>query len=198
MALPRWITAPALVLVPVLTLTACGGGTSDAAGSAAQQQPSAAPSSASPAPFNQTDVRFTTMMLPHHMQAVRMSKVEIDKGGDPQVVALAKQILSAQEKEIATMRGFLQEFGVGEKPVPSDKQQRWDRDFQDLQQAATPQQTDVVFLTNMMPHHASAVPMAQTEIDLGSYAPAMQLAQQIKTAQLEEIMTMKTMLRARG
>lgn len=201
MTLSRRTTVPALLLSLGLGLAACAGAEPDgAAGSAAQGGSPAAASPSAPASpeFDMTDVRFTTMMLPHHMQAARMSELEIEKGADPEVVALAEQILAAQLEEIQTMQGFLAEFGTEPMPAAADLQGRWDMNFQDLQEAPAGEQADVVFLTNMMPHHAAAVPMSQNEIDLGQYEPAQELAQQIKKAQLEEIKTMKMMLRMRG
>lgn len=194
----RRTALPATILSLALGLAACGAdGQESAAGPASQQVTTAASPSAT-ADFEQTDIRFTTMMLPHHMQAVRMSELEIEKGTDAKVVALAEQILADQKEEIATMQGFLEVFGTEPKPPAPDLQARWDKNYQDLVAAPTAEQSDVVFLTNMMPHHAAAVPMAQTEIDLGAYGPAQELAMQIKMTQLEEIATMKMMLRTRG
>lgn len=197
MTLSRRRTAvPALALSLGVALAACGGQEQDAAAPAAQEQSAASPSAS--AEFEMVDVRFTTMMLPHHMQAVRMSELEIEKGADPEVIALAEQILADQEEEIATMEGFLEEFGTEPMAAAPDLQQRWDKNFSDLQDAPAGEQADVVFLTNMMPHHAAAVPMSQIQIDMGAYEPAQELAEQIKMTQLEEIATMKMMLRMRG
>lgn len=54
-------------------------------------------------------------------------------------------------------------------------------------QTASPQEVDLVFFTNMVPHHAAAVPMAQLELEQGSYEPGMQ----IKHSQLRAIDMMK-------
>lgn len=188
------ITLPALALGSALALSACGAssGTSSkaAAGSAA------APSSTS-SPFNETDVRFTQSMLPHHMQAVRNSKIEIAMGGDAKVKVIAQQILAEQNKEIATMRGFLTTFGAPEKPAPADQQAAWDANTSELRSAATPAVRDVIFLTDMVPHHAAAIPMAQNEVVLGRYAPATELAMNIKTVQRLEIKNMNMLIRLR-
>lgn len=54
-------------------------------------------------PFDQA---FVAMMLPHHTGALVMAKAELAKGSDPELKQLARQIISAQQREIAQMRDF--------------------------------------------------------------------------------------------
>ena len=53
------------------------------------------------------DKAFIDMMIPHHEGAVTMAKEEIAKGGDPELKALAEDIVSAQEREIKEMKAHL-------------------------------------------------------------------------------------------
>lgn len=57
------------------------------------------------------DRAFIEMMIPHHEGALVMAQVELDKGADPELKALAKAIRAAQEREIAKMREHLGESG---------------------------------------------------------------------------------------
>ena len=54
------------------------------------------------------DQDFVAMMLPHHMGAVSMAKVEVEYGQDPEMRRLAEAIIAAQDKEIAEMRRWQQ------------------------------------------------------------------------------------------
>jgi len=49
------------------------------------------------------DREFIDMMVPHHQGAIRMARVELAKGQDPQLKTLARQIISAQTQEIEQM-----------------------------------------------------------------------------------------------
>src|SRR5215218_3287594 len=66
----------------------------------------------SASPFNDTDIMFVQMMLPHHDQAVSMSDLLLAKRGvHPEVAALARQIKDAQQAEIDTMNGWFEAVG---------------------------------------------------------------------------------------
>ena len=50
------------------------------------------------------DRAFIDMMTPHHTGAIAMAKIELAKGKDPAVKALATRIIAAQTKEKAEMK----------------------------------------------------------------------------------------------
>ncbi len=58
------------------------------------------------------DRAFVDEMVPHHEGAMRMARVVLEKGRDPELRRLAQDIIAAQKKEIEDMKRFRQrEFG---------------------------------------------------------------------------------------
>lgn len=57
-----------------------------------------------------TDYDFAVMMRIHHQGAVDMAQMELDKGKDPQLQAMAKEIIAAQKKEIAQFDQWIEQY----------------------------------------------------------------------------------------
>jgi uncharacterized protein (DUF305 family) len=208
------LVAPA-VLALTLSLMGCGSSTSDhdrgaAASPAASSSTPSATGTASPAPssHNDGDVLFAQQMIPHHNQAIAMSKLLLAKSDvDPQVAALARRIKDAQGPEVAQMTGWLS--GWGEDPgagsmggTKSEEGSMGGMDHgagdgmmseadMDALRAADGAKATTLFLNGMIEHHAGAITMAEAELEQGSDPDARELAQVIIDAQRAEIGQMK-------
>lgn len=63
------------------------------------------------------DRAFIDAMVPHHQGAIRMARVELAKGGDKKLKALARDIVDAQSREIRQMNAWRTEWY--RKPSPA-------------------------------------------------------------------------------
>ncbi|WP_101790292.1 DUF305 domain-containing protein [Nonomuraea indica] len=192
--------AGALVL-----LTACGGG-GDApmSGHAAPATGGAAvtPTGTQPgASFNDADVMFAQMMIPHHRQAVEMAELAESRAKDPEVKELAAKIKAAQDPEIATMRGWLEEWG---RPAPTGTEGMADMghgmpgmmspEDMGMLGKASGAAFDKRFTQMMIAHHKGAIEMARTEQQQGADPEAKELARTIESSQQAEVEQMQKIL----
>jgi uncharacterized protein (DUF305 family) len=175
-------------------------GSSSSAPAAPSSSAAAPTASGTPAagPHNNADVMFTTMMIPHHQQAIEMSDMILAKDGiDPAVTELARQIKDAQTPEITQMRGWLAGWGANPSPSMSGMDHgdgMMDPADMEALEKASGAEAAKLFLTSMVKHHQGAIAMAQTEESDGQNPEAKQLAQAIITSQQAEIEKMNTLL----
>nr|WP_246363188.1 DUF305 domain-containing protein [Deinococcus budaensis] len=121
------------------------------------------------------DVRFSQLMMDHHQMAVEMARASLKSGRDSRVRAAAREVITAQEKELAQMGAWVKTWtGKAYRPtsmtlnVPRSGVDRW-------------------FLADMIPHHQGAVEMARLVPARTQNAAVRKLAGQIIRSQSAEI-----------
>ncbi len=205
----RRLALPALALAGALALTACGSGGEDTAstGSSSGQHGggdsthSTDSKSSEDAQANDADISFLTGMTPHHEQAVEMSDIVLAANPPAEVAAIARQIKDAQAPEIEQMNSMLK--ALGEDSTAEDGEGHGgghggmmsEQDMAALK-AATGTDAARLYLEGMIKHHQGAIEASDAELADGKYEPALELAQEIKTAQQAEITTMQELLQS--
>lgn len=150
--------------------------------------------------FNDDDVMFAQMMIPHHEQAIEMSDIALDPtiGASTQVKELATQIKGAQDPEITTMKNLLTTWGQSTAMDASvDHSEMMDgmltvdelTELGQLQGSAF----DSAWIQAMIRHHEGALSMANDVVEKGISADIRKLAQEIVVSQQKEIDTMKAL-----
>lgn len=140
-----------------------------------------------------SDKAFIDAMVPHHEGAVEMAKVASKHAEHPEIKKLAKDIVSAQEKEIGELKDIKeQEYGTSNVPMQmSDQQMRGMGMTEDPQQLANEKPFDRAFIDAMTPHHESAIEMARVAENKTDNPRIRELAKNIISAQQREIAQMK-------
>jgi uncharacterized protein (DUF305 family) len=164
--------------------------------------------------FTPADVRFMTMMITHHAQALVMSNLASTHGASEQVQTLAARIINAQKDEIATMQRWLRQR---DQPVPEIEMEGTALRVNGMKvhgmdmvgvltqaqidelDAAHGTEFDRLFLRYMIQHHRGAVTMVDTLFNTDGAAQdeaAFKLASDINVDQKTEIARMEQMLSA--
>lgn len=185
-----------LTAIGLTTLFATGCGSSD---SSSTSDTSIAESTLNE--FNDADVMFAQMMIPHHEQAIEMSDIALDPtvGASNEIRALAEDIKAAQDPEIAQMTAFLESWG---QPVAMDSSMDHSSmmsgmlTVEEIETLGSLRgaKFDMAWLEAMIKHHEGAIQMADDVLSSGVNANVKTLAEEIIATQQSEIDAMRTML----
>ena len=134
-----------------------------------------------------TEAQFIAEMIPHHEQAIEMAQLALGKASRPEVKTLARDILSAQEGEISQMQAWNRSwFGIEAGTVTMQDGGHGSMSGE-VEALTSSDDFDRDFLTAMIPHHASAIEMANRLLS-GSPRPELaKLARAIIAGQQKEI-----------
>jgi uncharacterized protein (DUF305 family) len=144
------------------------------------------------------DLRFIDAMIPHHEGALVMAQDLAQKTKRPELQKLAKDVISAQTKEIAQMKQWRQDW----YPKASSTPMAWHAEMKHMM-AMSPEQIsamkmdmdlgkadaeyDLRFLNAMVPHHQAAVVMAKDLAQKTKRPELQKLAKDVMTSQQAEI-----------
>lgn len=165
---------------------------------------------------------FIDMMIPHHEGAIAMAKVAQTKGEHQEIRDLATAIIQSQQAEIGQMSKWRDAWYPNAQAMPMDQMsQTMSELMQTPSMMATPATSmvdmtsmqhlddpaadaealktaagpfDQAFIEMMIPHHQSAVAMAEVALQHAIHPEIKSLAQAIIDAQQREIAQMQSWL----
>lgn len=188
---PLWI-AVAVIAALALMLTFAGPSLR------AAFTPETSTSADGQAGYNDTDIHFLGMMVPHHQQAIDMSDVLLGSDvDDAKVRDLAQRIKDGQERENEQMRAWADEWGI-EKDMEHHSTHIANGMFHPEQleqfEALRGDELRTAFLEMMHFHHNHVIKMTQDEVDRGGYEPLREMAKEMIEVQTAEMGEMEELL----
>lgn len=157
------------------------------------------------------DAHFIEQMIPHHEDAITMAKLAQTKAQQPEVKQLSQSIIDSQGKEIEQMKAWYKSWFGRELPTGSDVMSQHgmmgSSDQNSMHMGMMGNETDVnrlesatdfdrEFVEEMIPHHQMAVMMASMLKNSTTRPEMKKLADDIITAQTNEIDQMRGWLQS--
>jgi uncharacterized protein (DUF305 family) len=139
-----------------------------------------------------SDERFIDAMVPHHQGAIDMAEVALENAEHPELLQLAENVISTQQGEIEQLRSIKeQEFGTSEVPTQMSPEEMEMMGMEDPAELANQRPFDEAFINAMIPHHESAIEMAQVALAESDNPAIRNLAERIVDDQTREIEQMR-------
>ena len=156
------------------------------------------------APFDQA---FIDAMVPHHQSALMMANMAVKKAHFREVRNLAGKMVRDQQKEIKQLKAWRKAwYGSAETPsmmhhgdkmtMPGNMMglpMKGEMDMSHLKNTEG-RDFDKMFLQMMIPHHSSAIMMAEEALNVTGRKELRAMAHEIKAAQAREIGKMQNIL----
>lgn len=151
------------------------------------------------------DLAYIDMMIPHHESLIALSKVAEEELSDPELVEMARSLVSEQGHEVERMKR-LRKAWYGEAPeVPMDVQMQqmphMEGDMEsmhDMMSADWMIQTfrearnkDLSFIDQTIPHHRMAIDGSADAVERAVHVELGTIARNVITAQQRDIAMMK-------
>jgi len=143
------------------------------------------------------DQHFIVEMIPHHVGAIEMARVALERSKRPEIRTLAEGIIEAQTREIGDMTAWYEDWFGSAPPAGGMGGMHMGSMEGDTAVLASvgDAQFDREFMEQMIPHHEMAIMMAQM-LAAGTERREMStLADQIITSQSLEIQMMRNWLK---
>ncbi len=137
-----------------------------------------------------SDAAFVDSMVPHHEGAVEMAEVGLKNAEHEEIRQLSRDIIDSQQAEIETF-GRIREGIEGPTMEMSEGDMSAMGMMEDPRQLANEDPFDRAFIDNMIPHHESAIAMAEVALRESGNQQIRRIAEDIVDAQEREIAQME-------
>ena len=137
-----------------------------------------------------SDAAFADAMVSHHEGAVEMAQVALKNAEHAKTRRLAQNIIDSQRAEIKKLNGIRENLD-GPVMKMSGEDMSMMGMMKDPQQLADADPFDRAFIDNMIPHHESAIAMAEVALQKSKNPEIKGIAGDIVSAQKREIEEMK-------
>ncbi|GHF58046.1 hypothetical protein GCM10017781_37830 [Deinococcus metalli] len=141
------------------------------------------------------DRAFLSMMIPHHQAAIDMARAVLPLNKDATVKQWATQVIQDQSREITVMTKLLATYGGADTAMSATMKSGMAEMATAIK---TSKQPDQAFVQGMLPHHSSALDMAQLALQKSANSQVLTLARDIVTAQAKEMYDFRRWLIKRG
>ncbi|TCJ15294.1 DUF305 domain-containing protein [Rubrobacter taiwanensis] len=140
-----------------------------------------------------SDERFIDLMVPHHRGAVEMAEVALENAEHGEIRQLSRNIISSQQAEIEELKDIKErEYGTREVPMEmSEEEMRMMGMEMSPEELARQEPFDLAFIEHMIPHHQSAIDMAEIALKNSENEEIRTLARNIIEEQQAEIEQMQ-------
>ncbi|WP_084734714.1 DUF305 domain-containing protein [Actinophytocola xinjiangensis] len=148
--------------------------------------------------FNDTDVMFLQMLVPHHQQGLRLAELGRSKGRTAAVRDFAAAVVATEDDELDAVRTWLTDWNqpIEADPDPGahhghgDGLHAPDPEVVTALEQTEPAKFDATFVNLFTGHQHGAVKLAQMELAKGRHPEARDLADRIvksRTAQVRQM-----------
>lgn len=154
-----------------------------------------------PSQTKSVEIDFLSDMIPHHQGAIDSAKLLLESAKTPEVVALAENIIKAQEAEIAQFKELIDKKGVKTTKISSKDYKAFGeknaKAMESMMEAMKIQESGNAerdFLSSMIGHHKGAIDTSKVALEYSKDEVLRKIAQKIITDQEAEIIAMQDML----
>ncbi len=145
-------------------------------------------------PSARFDVRFLQETIGHHMMAVDMARLSVEKAINPDLRDLSQNIITTQNQEIETMQSWLKDwYGLSYEPEMASG----DRRMLDRMANLNGADFEIDFMQEMTNHHKTMLSDAVPCVSRAGHSELSDLCQNIAKSQSSEIDQMQTWLSER-